>query len=70
MDRMSRDDAFLVRNKMRSRYAIHISELGRTDIEDKPDEPPPASSFDEKDPPPKNDAVSPANVDIEPSDKW
>ena len=68
MDRMSHGQLSAVREEMRSRYAVHISELGQHDAaDDEPDvevEPEAEKDVDSFPPEPASD------IDIEPGDQW
>ena len=68
MDRMSQGQSSAVRAEMRSRYAVHISELGKDDAVDEApnleDAPEAENDVDSSPPKPSSD------VDIEPGDQW
>ncbi len=70
MERMSPAQSNAVRAEMRSRYAVHISELGKVDAaDDDPDAEPDAESEAEEPDPPTSPASS-SDMDIEPGDQW
>lgn len=74
LERMNPEEMRLVRSRMRERYAVHISELGKVaeaqESEDESVTADDASINDEQPASPKPDKSAAPDIDIEPSDQW
>lgn len=73
LERMSAEQAKSVRSDMRSKYAVHISQLGKPDAPDGDEGTAPetdeTSAKSAAKPEPKSDDPSP-DIDVDPSDEW
>ena len=74
LERMNPEEMRLVRSRMRERYAVHISELGKVSEAREPEgenvAADDASVNDEQPASPKTDKPAAPDIDIEPSDQW
>lgn len=70
MERMTTEETRQVREQMRARYAVHISDLGKPDAEDGPDTPPEPSPAGPDPISPEGEDSLPTKADTDPSDTW